>query len=49
MGRIAAADAVFNMIFMPAYPVWATIVIALDVIVIYVPVVHGREPKLIPR
>ena len=33
------------MIFMPAYPVWSTIVIAFNVFVIYVLVVHGRETK----
>jgi hypothetical protein len=31
--------------FIAAYPVWSTIVIAVDVIVIYAIVVHGRELK----
>jgi hypothetical protein len=40
---IAALSAVANLVFLPAYPLWSTIVIALDVIVIYAIVVHGRE------
>jgi len=32
-----------NIAFLPAYPVWATIIIALDVLAIYALAVHGRE------
>jgi hypothetical protein len=46
---VAVADSVLNMIFMPAYPFWATMVIVLNVFIIYVLAVHGRETKLIPR
>src|SRR3954465_10001725 len=44
---IAAAflSALVNLAFISAYPVWSTILIALDVIVIYAIVVHGRELK----
>jgi len=42
---IAVANAVLNMVFMPAYPIWAFIVITLDVLVIYALAVHGREMK----
>ncbi|MGN6445942.1 DUF7144 family membrane protein [Amnibacterium sp.] len=42
---LAAISAVVNLAFISAYPVWATIVIALDVIVIYAITVHGGELK----
>jgi hypothetical protein len=44
---IAAAflSALVNLAFISAYPVWSTILITLDVIVIYAIVVHGRELK----
>jgi hypothetical protein len=40
---LAVMSAVLNVAFIAAYPVWSTIVIAVDVIVIYAIVVHGRE------
>jgi hypothetical protein len=40
---LAVFNALFNLAFLPAYPVWATIIIAFDVLVIYALVVHGRE------
>lgn len=40
---LATLQAIVNMAFLAAYPVWSTIVIALDVIVIYALAVHGRE------
>ena len=42
---IAVLSAVVNLAFISAYPIWSTIVIALDVIVIYAIIVHGRELK----
>ena len=42
---IAVISAILNLLFVGAYPVWSTIVIAVDVIVIYAIVVHGRELK----
>lgn len=45
---IAVLSAVVNLAFISAYPVWSTIVIALDVIVIYAIIVHGRELKSSP-
>jgi hypothetical protein len=42
---IAMISAILNLVFISAYPVWSTIVIAVDVIVIYAIVVHGRELK----
>ena len=43
---IAVISAIVNLMFIAAYPVWSTIVIAVDVIVIYAIVVHGRELKV---
>ena len=40
---IAVLSALSNIAFLPAYPVWATIIIALDVLAIYALAVHGRE------
>jgi hypothetical protein len=42
---IAFLSALVNLVFISAYPVWSVIVIALDVIVIYAIIVHGRELK----
>ena len=38
---VAAIHAVAQIAFMSAYPVWATIVIALDVMIIYALATHG--------
>ena len=43
---IAVVSALANIAFLSAYPVWSTIVIATDVLVIYALTVHGREVKL---
>jgi hypothetical protein len=42
---IAFLSALVNLAFISAYPVWSLILIALDVIVIYAIIVHGRELK----
>ena len=42
---IAMISSILNLVFISAYPVWSAIVIAIDVIVIYAIVVHGRELK----
>jgi hypothetical protein len=42
---IAFFSALVNLAFVSAYPVWSVILIALDVIVIYAIIVHGRELK----
>jgi hypothetical protein len=42
---IAFLSALVNLAFLSAYPVWSTIMITLDVIVIYAIIVHGRELK----
>jgi hypothetical protein len=42
---IAALSALGNLLFLPAYPFWCTVVIAVDVLVIYALAVHGREAR----
>jgi hypothetical protein len=42
---IAVISALANLAFLSAYPVWSTIVIALDVLAIYALAVHGREAR----
>lgn len=36
---------IVNFIWLPVYPVWAVIVIILDVFILYAVMVHGRELK----
>ncbi len=36
---------VFNFVALPIYPLWSIIVIAIDVIIIWALMVHGRELK----
>src|SRR3954453_15199416 len=43
---LAMVSAIVNIAFLAAYPVWSTIVITLDVIVIWALAVHGREMKV---
>jgi hypothetical protein len=45
----AALNAIVNAAFIAAYPVWITLTIALDVIVIYALIVHGREARALRR
>jgi hypothetical protein len=42
---VAFLSALANLAFISAYPVWSTILITIDVIVIYAIVAHGRELK----
>jgi hypothetical protein len=44
LGVIVAVLNAFNQIaFLPAQPVWSTIIIAIDVLIIYGLTAHGRE------
>jgi hypothetical protein len=45
----AVFSAIVNLAFIPAYPLWSMLVIALDVIVIYALAVHGAETKAMGR
>lgn len=40
---LAVLSVLANIAFLPAYPLWSAIVIALDVLVIYALVAHGKE------
>jgi hypothetical protein len=42
---LASINAIAHMAWMSAYPVWALIVIAVDVLVIWAVIVHGSEMK----
>jgi len=42
---IAFLSALANLLFISAYPLWSSIVIVLDVVVIYAIIVHGREVR----
>jgi hypothetical protein len=42
---LATINALAQLAFLSAYPLWATIVIALDVVVIWAVIVHGGEAK----
>lgn len=42
---VAALSALVNIGFLAAYPVWSTILIALDVLVIWAITVHGAEMR----
>ncbi|MET9270642.1 hypothetical protein [Kribbella sp. NPDC003557] len=43
---LAALSALANFTFIPYYPFWAIIVIAVDVFVIWALAVHGRDVKV---
>jgi hypothetical protein len=40
---VAALSAVLNFIWLPYYPVWSLLIIALDVFVIWALIAHGRD------
>jgi hypothetical protein len=40
---VAGASAIVNFAFIPIYPVWSIVIIAVDVIVIWALTVHGRD------
>jgi hypothetical protein len=40
---LAGLSALLNVLFIAAYPVWGVIVIAVDILVIYALIAHGRE------
>ncbi len=42
---LAVVSATVNLAFLSAYPVWSTIIITLDVLVIYALAVHGKEMR----
>jgi hypothetical protein len=42
---LAGFNAIAQLAFLSAYPLWATVVIAIDVLIIWALVVHGGEAK----
>jgi hypothetical protein len=42
---IASLSLMANFFFIPAYPVWAIVVMVLDVLVIWALIVHGHEMR----
>jgi hypothetical protein len=42
---LAALSALANLAFIAAYPIWSVLIIAIDVLVIYALIVHGREMR----
>ena len=42
---LAFVSAIANIAFLSAYPIWSTIMIALDVLIIWALTVHGAEMK----
>jgi len=40
---VAAISAVLNFMWLPYYPIWSLVIIALDVLVIWALSVHGRD------
>jgi hypothetical protein len=43
---VAALNALVQLTIMPAYPFWAVLMIALNMVVIYAVIVHGREAQV---
>ncbi|GIF40304.1 DUF7144 family membrane protein [Actinoplanes xinjiangensis] len=42
---VAVLSSLVNLAFLPAYPIWSVIIIAMDVLIIYALTAHGREVK----
>jgi hypothetical protein len=42
---VALLSAIVNVAFLPAYPVWSAIMIAVDILVIWAVTLHGSELK----
>jgi hypothetical protein len=40
---LAALSATANFLFIPYYPFWSTVIIAVDIFVIWALTAHGRE------
>jgi hypothetical protein len=42
---VAMLSALVNLVFIEAYPIWSILIIAVDFLVIYALIVHGKELK----
>lgn len=43
---LAMLSIIVNFVWLPVYPIWAVIVIVLDLFILYAVIVHGREMKV---
>ena len=43
---LAVLSAIANFAFLSAYPVWSSIMITIDVLILYALIVHGHETKI---
>jgi hypothetical protein len=42
---VAAVSLIVNFLVLPAYPIWSSIIIAIDALVIWALIVHGDEMR----
>lgn len=42
---VAAVNVLTQLMSLPAQPWWSIVMVALDVLIIYAVIVHGRETK----
>ena len=42
---LAMLSIIVNFVWMPVYPVWAIVIVTLDVFILYAVIIHGREMK----
>lgn len=42
---VAVVSAIVSLAFVPVYPIWSILIIAIDVCIIYAVTVHGKEMK----
>lgn len=42
---LAMLSIIVNFIWLPVYPIWAIVIITLDVFILYAVIAHGREMK----
>jgi hypothetical protein len=45
---VAVLSAIANFVFIPYYPLWSLLIIALDVAVIWALAAHGRDVRAWP-
>lgn len=43
---LVAVSAIANFAFIPAYPIWSMMIIAIDILIIYAIMAHGREVRV---
>jgi hypothetical protein len=43
---VAGLSAIANFAFIPVYPIWSILLLAIDIIVVYALIAHGSEARL---